>query len=269
MKANILDINGKNMKEIKLPSCFSKEIRGDVILKVLETKKIKQPYSPSPVGGKQHSASGVIRHRRHVWKSQYGRGISRIPRKILSRSGSQFSFVGAEVPLAVGGRRAHPPRVISMINTKKINKKELRNALISAISSTASKNELTKKYYRLNNKKIKDLPLIVESKITSLKTKDLISCLKKILEKDLFEIALKKKNIRPGRGKFRGRRYKKNAGLLLVTGEKEKLKTNLFDVTNSKILNVNDLANGGQGRLTLYTEKAIKELENKFDGERK
>jgi len=66
--------------------------------------------------------------------------------------------------------------------------------------------------------------------------------------------------VRSGKGKLRGRKYKKNLGLLLVVGEKERLKTNLIDVKNVKELNVTDLANGGVGRLTMYTESAISEI---------
>jgi len=264
MKVNILDINGNKAKTIDLPSYFSQEIREDIISKVLETKKIKQPYAPSLVAGKQHSASGILRHRRHVWKSSRGRGISRIPRKIFSRKGSQFNWEGAEISSARGGRRAHPPKILSMINTKKINKKEAKTALISAISATADPKKLTKKYERLKDKKISNLPLIVESKIISLKTKELIDSLKKILGEDLFEIAIKNKKIRSGKGKMRGRKYKKNAGLLLVTGKNEKLKTNIFDITNTGKLSVDELAEGGTGRLTLYTEQSIKELNEKF-----
>jgi len=264
MKANILSVEGKKIKEIDLPKCFSQKIRKDIIAKVLEVKKIKQPYSPSPIAGKQHSASGKIVHRRHVWKSGYGRGASRIPRKIMSRRGSQFNWVGAEISSVRGGRRAHPPKILSMINTKKINKKELKIALISAISATANEKEIIERYERLKDKRIEKLPLIIESKLVSLKIKELISSLKKVLGKALFELVLKKKSVRSGKGKLRGRKYKTNAGLLLVTGEKEKLKTNAFEVKNVKNLGVTDLAKGGVGRLTLYTEQAIKELGEKL-----
>lgn len=260
MKGNILDIDGKKLKTIDLPSCFSQKIREDIVSKVLEIKKSKQPYSPSPVAGNQYSASGKIHHRRHVWKTHYGRGISRIPRKIMSRRGTQFNWIGAVVPSTVGGRRAHPPKILSMLNKLKINKKELKIALNSAISATANEKEIVKKYITLNNEKIKDLPFIVESKITSLKTKDLINSLEKILGKNLFEIARKKKTIRSGKGKLRGRKYKRNAGLLIVLGKDEKLKTKNFDIKNVKNISINDLAKGGLGRLVLYTEQAIKNL---------
>lgn len=264
MKANVLDLNGKKIRQIELPKCFSEKVREDIILNVLEAKKMNQPYAPSPVAGKQHSASGITVHRRHVWKSGYGKGMSRIPRKIMLRRGSQFQQVGAEVPNVRGGRRAHPPKAVSMINTKRINKKELKIALISAISATANSKIISKKYERLHGEKIGEIPFIVESKISQLKTKELLSSLKKILGEKVFSIIVIKKEIRSGRGKRRGRKYKKNAGLLIVIGEKEKINGGIFDVIKTKNLSVNDLAKGGAGRITLYTEEAIKEIENKF-----
>jgi large subunit ribosomal protein L4e len=264
MKANVLDLNGKKTKQIELPKCFSQKVREDIILKILETKKTNQPYAPSPVGGKQHSASGITVHRRHVWKSGYGKGMSRIPRKIMLRRGTQFQQVGAEVPNVRGGRRAHPPKAVSMINTKKINKKELALALASAISATANEKFVSKKYEKLNGNKIEELPFIVESKISKLKTKELLSSLKKILGEKIFETIMIKKEIRSGKGKRRGRKYKKNASLLIVIGEKENINGNKFDVRKTKSLSINDLARGGIGRITLYTEDAVMELGEKL-----
>jgi large subunit ribosomal protein L4e len=81
---------------------------------------------------------------------------------------------------------------------------------------------------------------------------------------ELYSLAIKKKSIRSGLGKLRGRKYKSTAGLLLVTGKDEKVKTKSFQVQTAQKLGVTDLANGGAGRLTLYTENAIKELGEKF-----
>jgi large subunit ribosomal protein L4e len=263
MKAKILDIQGKEKASIELPKVFNESIREDIVNKILEAKKSKQPYAPSLVAGKQHSAKGKLHHLRHVWKTLYGKGISRAPRKIMSRRGSQFNWEATEAPFARGGMRAHPPKIIGLINTKKINKKELALALASAISATANEKMVSGKYSRLENEKIANLPLVVEGKLTSLKTKELLESLRKILGEKLFDIAIKKKAIRAGKGKMRGRKYKKNAGLLLVVGDNENLKTNAFDVKNVKNLSIMDLANGGLGRLTMYTENAIKQLENK------
>jgi len=259
MKTKILSIDGKEKSSIDLPKCFSAKIREDIVAKVLEALKKKQPYSPSPVAGKQHSAKGKMVHRRHVWRSGYGRGASRVPRKIFSQKGSQFRWEAAEVPFARGGMRAHPPKILGMINYSKINKKELKMALFSALSATANKRLVEKKYKRINEL-TKTIPFIVDSKLISLKVKDRNLSLKKILGEDLFEIAQKSKNVRAGKGKMRGRKYKKSAGILIVIGENEKLKTKSFDVVNVKTLGVNDLAKGGLGRLVIYSEEAIKFL---------
>ena len=199
-----------------------------------------------------------------MWKSQYGRGMSRVPRKRMSQRGSQFNWVAAVVPNTRGGRRAHPPKVLSMINTLKINKKELQLALMSAISATANAAMVFSRYARLTDKKILNTPYIVEDKITTLKTKDLLNSVEAILGKELFSLAIKTKKVRSGKGKLRGRKYKSNQGLLLVIGEKDKIKTTAFDIITSKSLGVNDLAQGSPGRITIYTESAIKELGEKF-----
>ncbi len=264
MKTNILNIDGKKLKQIELPKCFSSNIREDIVLKILEVKKNQQPYSPSPVAGKQHSAKGKIVHRRHVWRSGYGRGASRVPRKIFSQKGSQFNWEAAEVPFAKGGMRAHPPKILSRINTQKINKKELNIALKSAISATANSEKIIEKYETLETLKGKEFPLVVESSLINLKTKKILESLKNILGEDMFKLSIKKKKVRCGKGKLRGRKYKKNAGLLLVIGKEEKIKTNVFDTQNVAKLGVIDLAKGGLGRITIYTEKAIKDLEKKF-----
>jgi len=264
MKTEIFDIEGKKGKSIELPKAFSGKIREDLVYKALEAGKTMQPYAPSLVAGKQHSASGKIIRRRHVWKSGYGRGASRVPRKTLSRKGSQFNWVAAEISSVRGGRRAHPPKTIKMVNTKKINKKEMNVALKSALAATISKKDIANRYERLTEKELTRIPFVVESKITSLKVKEFISSLEKILGENLFSIAIKNKKIRAGKGKLRGRKYKKSAGVLIVTGKKEKIKGSSFDVKNMNSLGIDDLARGGLGRLTIYTETAIKEIGEKI-----
>lgn len=265
MKIKILDIQGQTKKTIELPKFFENEIREDIVAKVLEAKKRQQPYSPSLVAGKQHSAKGKIVHRRHVWRSGYGRGQSRVPRKIFSQKGTKFNWEAAEVPQARGGMRAHPPKILHFLKELKINKKENKIALESALSATVNKKFIEKKYERIKNIN-KELPFIVESEILNLKTKQFFESLKKIIGEDLFSVAIRKKTIRSGKGKLRGRKYKSNAGLLIVIGKDEKSKTKNFEIVPTKRLNVTNLASGSLGRLTLYTEQAIKELNEKFGG---
>ncbi|MBI2045009.1 50S ribosomal protein L4 [Candidatus Pacearchaeota archaeon] len=259
MKSSVLDINGKEKTKIDLPAVFSERVREDIVFKVIEAKKKQQPYAPNLLAGNQ-SASGKMRHRRHIWQTHYGRGMSRIPRKVMSRRGTQFNWIGADIPGARGGRRAHPPKILAMLKEKKINKKELRTAINSLISASANKNLVAKRYARLEEKNIKELPLIVEGKILFLNTKEFISSLKNILGEKLFEVALRERTQRTGRGKSRGRRYKTSAGMIIIIGNKEKIKSNAVEITNVSHIGVKNLGNGGPGRLAIYTEEAIKEI---------
>ena len=131
------------------------------------------------------------------------------------------------------------------------------------LSATADKKFIEKKYSRIE-KLNKEIPIITESKLITLKAKEFLNSLKNILGEDLFEIAIKKKKVRSGKGKMRGRKYKSNAGMLLVVGNKENFKANGFDFVRVENLGILDLAKGGVGRLTVYTEEAVKNLGGKL-----
>lgn len=255
MKIFILDKEGKKIKELD-SSIFSSRIREDIIYKYLESMKTSQPYSNSPLAGDQYSASGILRHRRHKWKTTYGHGISRVPRKILWRRGDQFYWVGATTSGTRGGRKAHAPKIFKRL--RKVNKKEAKLALLSCLSSTANKDYLLKRYSSLNKIDVA-LPIVFDSSILKLKTKEFFSLLEKTLG-NLNSIALKEKRIRQGIGTRRNRRYKENAGLLMIIGKQENFKINKIDVVKSNELTPSRIQ---IGRLVLYTEKALEEL-NQF-----
>jgi len=268
MKANVLSITGEKIRQIELPSCFAEEIREDIIKRAFEVEaaSTRQPYGTFPLAGKLASASGKIRRARRKYKTSYGIGISRVPRKIMTRRGERFFWVGAFAPGMKGGRAAHPPKA-ERVFRKKINKKEKIKALKSAIAATSSAREINKRYALMKGKAEIELPLIVESKIADVKkTKELYKILLKLLG-SAAKIAFRQKRIREGAGKKRGRLYKKGKGMLIVTStDKEMpaakgLKGFGVDVAKVKKLKVSELAPGGvAGRLTLYTEDAIKEI---------
>jgi len=252
MKATLYDSNGIKKGEIELPKIFETPIREDIISKVYEALKFRemQPYSSYPEAGKRHSASGIIRHGRHRWKSQYGRGISRVPRKIMWRRGTQFYWIGAEVSSTRGGRRAHPPK--GLISPRKINKKELKLALAGAIASTINKEFISKRYSSIG--KVPS-PVVIESLPTKAKS------LKKLLISIFDSLPIfKEKKVRAGKGKLRGRKYKSNSGLLIVTGKEEKLKSKEVEIKPIDSLKLSDLY--PLGRLTLFTKKSLEEISN-------
>lgn len=257
MKSQFYNIKGEKKSEIELPKVFDTSIREDIITKVAEAERLEtlHPHSPSPMAGRRHSASGTISHRRHKWKGHYGRGISRVPRKTMWRRGTQFYWVGAEVSSTRGGRRVHGPSLLH--SPRKINKKEAKLALNSALASTAHKEIIQRRYSSLDKKKIEfNFPVIIESRPT--KAKDFITALKKIFG-ELFPLVLKSKEVRSGKGKLRGRKYKSNAGALIITGKDENLKMKGIDIVSLNNLSILELY--PIGRLTILTEKALAELE--------
>jgi large subunit ribosomal protein L4e len=238
-KAKLFDKNGKE-SSLNLPENFSFPQRKDIILKVFEAQKEKQPHGTMFMAGAWYSASGILRRKRHAWKVTYGKGISRVPRKIMSRHGSSFNWIGATASGTRGGRRAHPPKVEEN-QYKKINQKEVIFALNSALSS-------------LNN------IVVFDSSVLSLKTKEFITLLKKVYGEN-FDKILQEKKKRAGSGKSRGRKYKKTAGLLLVISSKENMNQSGIEIVKSKELKIKNLAPAGiVDRKVAFTEQALEEI---------
>jgi len=267
MKVNIYNIEGKKISEIELPKFFSLPYREDIISKVYEALKLKAKhvYGAYLLAGKERSASGKVRHARRRYRSHYGRGISRVPRKILLRRKPQgFYWVGAFAPGTRGGRAAHPPKPLK--RRIKINKKEKFLALLYALTAIANKQFVINRYERLKNKEISlTFPVIIEGLEKLKKTKEIKNALEKIFS-EIKEVIFKEKKIRAGKGKLRGRRYKKSAGLLLVIAKNELPKYNTLgiDIVEASKLGVEHLAKGNKpARLTAFTINGLKELEER------
>jgi len=260
MKTKLFDKAGKEKGSVDLPKNFSTKIRVDILSKVFEALKgsYAQAYGSMEGAGAQYSASGIAKKKRHDWKATYGKGISRIPRKVMSRHGASFNWIGATVASTRGGRRPHAPR--SAKNPlRKVNKKELLLAFNSALAGTVDAKSLENKYGR----KVES-GFVFTSDILGTKTKDFVATMKNVFG-DAFTSVLKTKAVRAGIGKMRGRKYKSNAGLLFVTGSEEKMKRKGIEVVSVGELNIKDLSpNGEPGRLVCYTENAIKEIGERF-----
>ncbi len=261
MKLKIKDLSGKVVKEIDLPPHFDEPYRSDLITRAVLAIQShrRQPYGASPLAGKQHVT--WLSRRRRDYKGAYGRGISRVPRKTLLRRGSQFYWVAAFAPGTVGGRRAHPPKV-EKIWAEKINDKERRKAIRSAIASTLNIDLVKIRNHILPE----DWPFGVVDEIKQIeKTKELIKALQSLGFENELERA-KEKKIRAGKGKMRGRRYRRKRSLLIVVDSKDKIfnaAKNIpgVDVVEVRNLNAELLSPGAHGiRLTLWTEGALKRL---------
>ncbi len=246
MEANIIDLSGNTTKKIS-SKLFDEPYRPDLIKKAVLASQAnrQQPYGPHMYAGMRTSAEG--------WGP--GRGVSRVARlKNSSKS--------ARIPQAVKGREAHPPKP-ETDRTEKINDKERNKAIKSAIAATADPQIVKKRGHQFSAQ----LPLIAVDDLSSLtKTKDVKSFMEAVHVWDDIERA-KVKTIRAGKGKLRGRKYKKSKSILIVTAEDKglvKAARNLsgVDVITHDQLNAELLAPGSYaGRLTIYTESAISKLE--------
>lgn len=252
----VYDIKGKKVSTINLPPVFNTDIRTDLIKKAvvaIQSHRL-QPYGPDWLSGKRTSA----------FSFGPGHSLSRIPRVT---GGGPARGRGAIVPQAVGGRRAHPP-VPEKVLKKRINKKEKTLATASAIASTAERGLVESRGHIVEG--VPELPLIVTDELEELKrTKDVKEAFSKLgLDGELSRAS--KKTIRSGKGKKRGRKYKKKKSLLVVVskdGGIKKAAENLLgvDVTAAMKLNAEDLAPGASpARLTIYTVSALKDLEKRF-----
>ncbi|MCD6547452.1 MAG: 50S ribosomal protein L4 [Nanoarchaeota archaeon] len=267
MKANVYSINGEVKGKIDLPKHFSEEFRPDLIKRAvlaLQTHRL-QPYGTFEEAGMRHVT--FFTKRRHRYKGTYGYGQSRTPRKVIVRMGSRFTTIGAGVPQTVGGRKAHPPKV-EKIREEKINDKERKKAIRSAIAATILKDVVKKRGHKIGD--VKELPIVIEDKVEEIKkAKDAQKLLEKLGLKKEIERA-KQKKVRAGKGKMRGRKYKKKVGPLFVVSKKchlLKAAKNLagVDAVVVKDLNAELLAPGTHpGRLVIWSEAAIKKLDKLF-----
>jgi len=215
VKRQILSLTGEKIGSIELPSHFNETIRPDLIKRAVLAihSHNYQPYGSDPLAGTRQGKATPKRRRK--FGTTYGYGISRVKRKRLWRRGERFGWVAAFVANVVGGRKAFPPKAEKKIK-EKINKKERRKAIRSAIAAT-SLTEFVSTRHVLD--KLKELPIIIEDKFEELKkAKEVVSVLEKLgLKKELQRTKTKK--VRAGKGKMRGRKYRKKIGPLIITSK--------------------------------------------------
>jgi large subunit ribosomal protein L4e len=261
MKIPVYDAKKNEVAKKDLPRQFSEPIRSDLIYKAVLTVQAnkRQPYGSFVDAGMNVSAK--LSRRRRDYKGSYGHGIARSPRKIMSHRGTRFNWVGALAPNTVGGRRAHPPKAVRNWD-KKMNIKERRKAVCSAMSATMDKDIVTKRGHLLP----KEFPFILSNDVEGIsKTKDIIEMLNALGFKDELD-RTKEKVKRAGLGKNRARPYKTKKSVLFVVSKRcalNKAAHNIsgVDIVTPDHLNAELLAPGTKpGRLTLYTEGAVDEI---------
>ncbi|MFH0818030.1 MAG: 50S ribosomal protein L4 [Candidatus Micrarchaeota archaeon] len=260
MKANVYSLAGTAVRQLELPKAFSEPVRLDLIRRAVISEQTReyQPKGSMKEAGVQTSAD--YKGRKEDYGSIKNHGISRLPREKLPKG--RFGKVRI-VPFSVKGRRAHPPKVEKIL-IERINRKEYIKALNSAIAATAKKDIVSERGHETDG--VKEFPLIVEDGFEKIaKTKEVLKVLSSLgFDKDLERGKNRKKLsgvARRRRGGTKGPRT-----VLVVVGDScgaIKGARNLagVDVALATKLTASDLAPGTHpGRLTLWTESAIKKL---------
>lgn len=260
MKVNVLDLQGNVTKTVDLPKVFDTEYRLDLIKRaVLAMQSHKrQPYGPNILAGKRTSAHyhGVREGAHHMMNIETAR------MKRIHGGPAGLEMRARFVPQAVKGREAHPPKT-EKVWEQKINKKERILAIKSAIAATILKDLVLKREHKIENV---NLPVVVDDSIEELKkSKEIKNFLEKIgLEKELERA--KNKKVRQGKGKMRGRKYRKKKSVLFVVNQNKGILNAAKNIPGTDVclvnnLNVETLAPGTHaGRLTIWSESAIKKL---------
>ena len=255
MKVTTFTTTGTKDGEIELPLIFSTPFRRELIHKAYTnlTSHKFQPQGRHPTAGQDVVADSN--------DPPTGQGVSRVARAQGGGGGRQGQ--GAEVASTRGGRQAHPPKANKVIY-KKLNKKENKLALCSAIAATASKDLVEKRGHKVEG--IDAFPLVISDDIEKIsKTAELNKVLEDLkITQDVDRLRSRKR--RTGKVALRGRVSKVGKSALFVVSKSENISKAAgtipgIDVCNAKDLSVLNLAPGGTLiRLTVFSKKAIEEI---------
>ena len=259
-KINVYGLDGKKKALIERPQIFNYSPRKDLISKA---NKISQSRKKQTQGRDKRAG---LRNTAESWGT--GHGLSRAPR--IKGSGFPNARNVGRVPYAVGGRSTHPIKTEKK-KTKTINKKTFRLSIISAISASGNPQWIKKRGYNIEN--IPEIPLVIDDKIQTIKkTNQIFSILNELGFKNELKVTKVQKKIRAGKGKMRGRKYKRRKGILIVIKDDFGIVKAARNIPGTEIININDLSiehlapGGASGRLIIWAQSAFNELNEKYEG---
>ncbi len=245
---------GEDAGQAVLPDVFRVPVRKDLIRRVYlsEFTASLQPKGRDPMAGKRTSARSLGAHH----------GVSRVPR-------IRGSLRAALVNMTRGGRLAHPPRVEKKIH-EEVNKRERILATMSALAATSIPDLVRERGHRFT---AQYTPIVVESSVLTeiAKVREARELLEKVGVYSDIERAASRIRWRAGKGKRRGRRYKKPVSILFIVEDHNSPFARAVgglpgvDIAEPWNVSVLELAPGGvPGRLTVITTGALQQLGARF-----
>lgn len=256
MKAQVFSVDGKALREVELPLQFSLDVRMDLISRaaIADQTTHYQPKGNDPRAGFETSAR--YRGRKEDFGSGKNKGTAIRPREVLPKG--RLGKV-KRIPSAVKGHRAHPPHVNKVL-IEKMNRKEYRAALLSAIAATGHKGVVESRGHKVSGA----LPIVIDNSFEAVgKTKQAYAALTLLIKDDLAraDYGKPRSGVRARKG---GKVYPKSA-IIAVSKDSPLIKAarNIpgVDVVSVSKLSVEQLAPGAKaGRLAIYTEAALAEI---------
>ena len=255
MSVAVLAPDGSKEGSVDVPKLFKTPLRADIITRAFTNMNTHhfQPKGTHPTAGMDVVARTA--------NPPTGQGQSRIAR--IRTGGGRRQGEAAGVASVRGGRQAHPPKAERRIH-KKINRKERRLALCSAIAATADRGLVESRGHKVGG--IESFPIVMSDRIESTSTtKGVLDVLDAIgLGQDVERLGTRKR--RTGKVALRGRGKKVGKSVLFVTKNPGRLSKACgaipgIDVRRASDLSVLDLAPGASLiRLTVYTKSALEEV---------
>ena len=157
----------KVVREVRLPHVFLAPIRNDIVQFVHDQLRnnTRQAHGVNQMAGMKHSAES--------WGT--GRAVARVPR--VSGSGTNRTGQGAFANSCRKGRMAFPLQTWRRWH-RKVNLRQRRNALASAIAATAVPSLVLAHGHRIL--KVPQFPLVLDNEVGQIsKTKDAVALLKR------------------------------------------------------------------------------------------
>lgn len=258
MKTAVFSLTGSKEEEIDLPLVFSTPLRTDLIHKTfvhLESHGFQRQ------GRYPNAGMDVVAESN---SPPTGHAASRVARMRGGGGGRQGQ--GGGVAMVRKGRQAHPP-VAEKVIYKKLNKKENKLALCSAIAATASGSLIKLRGHAIDG--IESFPIVISDQIESVsKSKELLKIFDSLhLTQDVSRLENRLKR-RSGKSQLRGRSTKVGKSVLFVVKDSKNLSKACgsvpgVDVVDVRNLSVVNLAPGAVPiRLTVFSKGSVEEIGN-------